>query len=77
MKIEKAIEILKEQKLFTPLGQACHVAIGALEKQVPQKAVMFFNKEILYCPSCTENVNKDDWYCSQCGQKIDWSEVKE
>lgn len=35
MKTEKAIEILKEQKLFTPLGQACHVAVDALENELP------------------------------------------
>lgn len=53
------------------------IAISALEKQIPKKPVIFFNEKILYCPSCTENVNKDDWYCSQCGQKIDWEEENE
>ena len=34
MKPEKALEILKEQKLLSPLGQAIFVAIDALEKQM-------------------------------------------
>ena len=75
---EKAIEILKDQKLFTPLGQACHVAITALEKQIPKKVKQYNDKSIFihegvfYCPSCQENVSMDDVYCCQCGQSLDW-----
>ena len=75
MKIEKAIEILKEQKLFTPLGQACMEAIGALEKQIARKVV---NKcstfTMAECPHCNGTVNFPNKHCHWCGQKLDWSD---
>lgn len=79
MKIEKAIEILKEQKLFTPLGQACFVAVQALEKQMPIRTI--YGNGVLNClnrcPNCkvaVENGMERFNYCPDCGQKLDWEE---
>jgi hypothetical protein len=63
--------------------KACHVAISALEKQIPKKPKQYNDKSIFiyegvfYCPSCQENVSMDDVYCCQCGQSLDWEEENE
>lgn len=65
------------------------ISIEALEKQLPRKSIKKkitdgTNKSLheFYCPVCTGN---GDWsnkcnvgkYCSDCGQKLDWSEEDE
>lgn len=64
---------------------AFKTAIKALEKQIPKKPI---NEECYYiCPCCRGElgVSDDDIfiyklsmpkYCSNCGCKLDWSEVK-
>lgn len=56
----------------------CHipVAIEALEKQIPKKPIMIKDTAETYyiCSECEMEVDKfDDNYCSDCGQKLDWS----
>lgn len=69
-------------------AEAFEVAIEALEKQIPKKP--YFGEALGYkgfngylCPICRnwllypdEIPNSRDSFCSFCGQKIDWSEVK-
>lgn len=85
MKIEKAIEILKEQKLFTPLGQACMEAISALEARQSKKIVYDYGLNETRCPTCNtifgyayeEDETEDMYYapyCYECGQCLDWEE---
>ena len=64
---------------------AFKTAIEALEKQIPKKPI---NEECYYiCPRCRDDlgVSDDDifiyelsmpTYCSNCGCKLDWTEVK-
>ena len=64
---------------------AFKTAIKALEKQIPKKPI---NEECYYiCPCCRDDlgVSDDDIfiyelsmpkYCSNCGCKLDWTEVK-
>ena len=64
---------------------AFETAIDALEKQIPKKPI---NEECYYiCPRCRDDlgVSDDDIfiyelsmpkYCSNCGCKLDWTEVK-
>lgn len=64
---------------------AFKTAIEALEKQIPKKPI---NEECYYiCPRCRDDlgVSDDDIfiyelsmpkYCSNCGCKLDWTEVK-
>lgn len=64
---------------------AFETVIEALEKQIPKKPI---NEECYYiCPYCRDDlgVSDDDIfiyelpkpkYCSNCGCKLDWTEVK-
>ena len=50
------------------------VAIQALEKQVAKKPVWVV--DVFECPSCGEdlgNTDNTEYYCWNCGQKLDWS----
>ncbi len=52
------------------------VSVDELErlqkKETPMKVI-----EKHYCPSCINNYNFGiDNYCSDCGQKLDWSDEK-
>ena len=64
-------------------------AIEALKKQIPKKpeyeANGYANGELVYdyarCPICGHDFEYDinDWgceYCSNCGQKLDWSDIE-
>ena len=54
--------------------EALYMAIQALEKQIPKKTITmpFYGGT---CPSCNGLIpNKEVNYCSNCGQKLDWSE---
>ena len=66
--------------------EALKVAIQALEKQIPKKPTpidyekymdtvknALFLKGSYWCPNCN-HVVKCGTYCSDCGQKLDWSD---
>ena len=68
------------------LNNAYDVAINALERQIPKKPTpidyekymdtvknALFLKGAYWCPNCN-HVVKCGTYCSDCGQKLDWSE---
>lgn len=86
MDIEKAIEILEKQKLFTPIGQAAFVALEALKKQVPRKVIKE-SWNASKCPTCGEvlSENMGDGYYKdyeylercpnvECAQRLDWGD---
>ena len=65
--------------------EARDMAINALEKQIPKKPTpidyekymdtvknALFLKGTYWCPNCN-HVVKCGTYCSDCGQKLDWS----
>ena len=65
------------------------MAINALEKHIPKKpeyeADGYADGELVYdyakCPICGHDFEYgiNDWgceYCSDCGQKLDWSDVE-
>lgn len=69
------------------LNNAYDIAINALEKQIPKKpeyeADGYADGELVYdyakCPICGHDFEYviNDWgceYCSDCGQKLDWSD---
>ena len=67
---------------------AFHVAIEALEKQIPKKPSYegdgYYNGELVYdtwiCPCCEKHyeVDYEDYdYCPNCGQHIDHSGLTE
>ena len=48
----------------------------AIERQIPKKPIMIKDTAETYyiCSECEMGVDKvDDNYCSDCGQKLDWS----
>ena len=66
--------------------KARDMAINTLEKQIPKKPTpidyekymdtvknALFLKGSYWCPNCN-HVVKCGTYCSDCGQKLDWSE---
>ena len=60
------------------------VAVKALKKQIPMKpnnvrTILDFSGRYYTtkgnCPVCNrEKLNKSDFYCNKCGQKLDWGE---
>ena len=60
------------------------MAIKALEKQVAKKPIVkgeFGSYKIYRCPCCMEELYEDtEWgtvffeHCTECGQKLDWSD---
>ena len=57
------------------LAEAMKMAINALEKQIPKKP-MFNGNNWYRCVNGCEIHKKQfekDWYCPNCGQKLDWS----
>lgn len=71
------------------LRDAVDVAIQALEKQVPKKPTPIdyekyidvidnarFLRGAYWCPDCNRAV-KSGSFCSDCGQKLDWSDENE
>lgn len=96
MRLIDADELVKYLKKYHSMSQGvisdvehfptAHVAIEALEKQVPKTpnyegdgysdGVLVYDTWI--CPCCGEEyeVNCDNYkYCPECGQALDWSEA--
>ena len=68
--------------------EAVDIAIKALEKQIPKKTIpidyekymntvknALFLKGAYWCPNC-KHVVKCGTYCSDCGQKLEWSDTE-
>lgn len=81
MKIQEAIENLKylissdctdNQMDFV---EEIEMGIQALEKQMPKKPKSRKNTTYAFCPCCDSGNLQND-YCTDCGQKIDWSETE-
>lgn len=59
------------------------IALSALEKQIPKKPVIVGEEYIFekdewekdYECSICGNPYVGDWFCSCCGQKLDWSDT--
>ena len=85
----EAIEKLKNMRLFMQIEdenndckfteddyKANEMAINALEKHIPKKP-MFNGNNWYRCVNGCEIHKKQfekDWYCPNCGQKLDWSD---
>ena len=85
--LERDLNCLKQNKALPDSIEAMEIAINALEKQIPKKpeyeADGYANGELVYdyakCPICGHDFEYgiNDWgceYCSDCGQKLDWSD---
>ena len=81
MKIEEAIKDIK--RIYSSVvGKSLEMAIKALEKQIPKKMndIDEYEGDELcgFCPRCNKlqsNLLSKN-FCGDCGQRIDWSEVR-
>lgn len=67
---------------------AFEIAIEALEKQIPKKPFDICTPVVTWgqCPACKGKLNKlgnqpnrvfkNQTYCMDCGQRLDWGETK-
>lgn len=89
MTIDEAIKFAKENMLAytSEMAEFKALAIEALEKQIPAvpdyEGDGYADGELVYdtwiCPNCGKyyEVYFDDYeYCPECGQAIDWKEIK-
>lgn len=70
----KEIALLKREHSYVDWDeqeQATKMAIEALEKQIPKKAVAGARYK---CPSCGEMFVSNWKFCFECGQKLDWGD---
>lgn len=70
---EEAIQDIQECVKPVCGGKSLDMAVVALKKQVPLKP----KSDCIglpYCPFCCSSIDDDDEFCSNCGQKIDWSD---
>ena len=86
--IERIYTILKNCEFTRADKKSLKTAISALEKQIPKKpdyegdgyedeGNLIYDTWI--CPSCSKDyeVDYDDFeHCPNCGQAIDWSELR-
>lgn len=88
-KVER-VNIKEETMTITVSADWLETVSVAVEKQIPQKARYLqpltvdtvagglkANKSasiITECPNCRNRVRKNNKYCNECGQKLDWSE---
>ena len=76
----EAIETIKSNyppECYTMLREALDISIGLLENQIPKKPIQtYFDyeyKEQKYeCPICHEGLYRNQIFCDECGQIIDW-----
>lgn len=82
MKPNEALEIItnavQTEKMTAEQDKALAVAQKVLERQIPTKVVCHkISNEIIlkYCPTCRVRfLRYGHKYCSECGQKLDWSD---
>lgn len=87
---EKAFKVLKNTLASIRIGhvqytKALHLAMAALQKQIPKKPVPIIGKYtgtiVSYkCPDCgaRDLGNGEFQYncCEHCGQALDWSDIE-
>ena len=72
MRVEQALAYFKRRRDTVQLMEE-DVAIWALEKQMPKKPIQ--DNDNMACPICGTIIGMSP-YCDECGQALDWSELK-
>ena len=80
--LQRDLQIQLENKALTDGIDAIHIAIQALEKQIPKKPILANNMmtkdKFLMCPCCKFRFPDSLVFlktrCWNCGQKLDWSD---
>ena len=60
------------------ISRALHMAVKALEKQIPQKPKLDNDNGIYeteHCPNCNRKLFPNEHHC-KCGQALDWSDTE-
>ncbi len=90
MTIQEAFEIIKNEMPYESgvINEALNMVEGAVGKQIPKKPDYEgdgFDEDgyLIYdtwiCPNCGKHyeVDYDDYdFCPECGQTLDWSDIK-
>lgn len=86
MKLEASLNYFKKRRNKVQLMEE-ECAIYALEKQIPKKPILkeygFFGPYPFcsWCDNALINTRNDSWhkekFCPNCGQALDWSDLKE
>ena len=88
MNAQEALETIKyevnEEGHCGYIEDELRLAMTALEKQIPQKVIYGYDEQDdIKCPNCDYAISYMDAYdkgvdkyCSNCGQKLDWSDEK-
>ena len=80
--LQRDLEIQLENKALPDGIEAIHIAIQALENQIPKKPIfvnnMMTKDKFLMCPCCKFRFPDSLVFlktrCWNCGQKLDWSD---
>ena len=70
---EEAIIDIRENIQPIIGGKSLDIAISAIEKQIPKKAII--NKRKIQCVNGHNQPVQHYKYCPMCGQLIDWSDL--
>lgn len=88
MRFEASLNYFKKRRNKVQLMEE-ECAIYALEKQIPKKPLNICTPVVTWglCPVCKGELNKlgnrpnrvfkNQVYCSDCGQALDWSDTSE
>ena len=89
MNTQQALETIKyevnEEGHCGYIEDELRLAMAALEKQVPKKVILGYDEQdYVRCPQCKSEIApmddcyyyQGDNYCFNCGQALDWSDVK-
>lgn len=88
MNAQEALETIKyevnEEGHCGYIEDELRLAMTALEKQIPKKVIYGYDEQDdIKCPNCDYAISYMDAYdkgvdkyCSNCGQKLDWSDEK-
>lgn len=75
----KRIKTEETHERYIDRHKAFDLAIKALEKQYAKQIIRSIKKEegnrvYHFCPCCHQWLTRMTKYCSNCGQKLDWSD---
>ena len=82
MTYDEAIKYAKENILAytSEMAEFKAMAIEAIQMQIPKKPICREQGTTLIlngvCTKCSNAVHAYDNYCSFCGNKLDWSDIK-
>ena len=82
MTYDEAIKYAKENILAytSEMAEFKVIAIEAIQMQIPKKPICREQGTTLIlngvCPKCSNVVHAYDNYCSFCGNKLDWGDIK-